>query len=103
TPRVLADRLEDHMRLLAIDSRGGVARHRSLAAVLDWSYALLEEHEAGLMLRLSVFRGRFSMESAVRTASEGADPEADYDALVSLVDKSMVMFEGEHAVAPYRL
>lgn len=103
TPRALADRLEDHMRLLAIDSRGGVARHRSLAAVLDWSYALLEEHEAGLMLRLSVFRGRFSMESAVRTAGEGSDPEADYDALVSLVDKSMVMFEGEHAVAPYRL
>lgn len=103
TPKDLAARLEDHMRLLAIDNRGVVARHKSLGAVMDWSYALLADHEAGLLLRLSVFRGRFSMDSAVATAGGESDPEADIDALVSLVDKSLVMFEGSETVVPYRL
>lgn len=103
TPRDLSARLEDHMRLLAIDNRGVVARHKSLGAVLDWSYALLADHEAKLLLRLSVFRGRFSMDSAVAMAIGASDPDADFDALVSLVDKSMVMFEGYEIVAPYRL
>lgn len=103
TPKDLVARLEDHMRLLAIDNRGVVARHKSLGAVLDWSYALLADHEASLLLRLSVFRGRFGMDSAVATADGESDPEADFDALVSLVDKSLVMFEGSEAVAPYRL
>lgn len=103
TPRDLASRLEDHMRVLSIDNRGVIARHKSLGAVLDWSFALLAGHEARLLLRLSVFRGRFSMDSAVATAGGDSDPDADFDALASLVDKSLVMFDGTEEVAPYRL
>src|SRR5690606_15057139 len=61
------------------------------------------ENEARLLLRLSVFRGRFNMESAVATAGADADPDAEFDALVSLVEKSLVMFDGSEAASPYRL
>ena len=57
-PVQLAARLEGHPGLLA----GGAARpgrHRSLEALVSWSYELLSEAERRLLARLSVLRGGF--------------------------------------------
>lgn len=99
----LAMRLDDHARLLSIDNRGATGRHRSLAAALDWSVALLDGHEARLLRALSVFRGAFDIESALAIAGGDLDPAEAVDALTSLVDKSLVMFDAGEPVAPYRL
>lgn len=99
----LALRLDDHMRLLSIDSRAALPRHRSLAAALDWSIALLDEDESRVFRRLSVFRGRFNVESALGVAAGDMDPDVAFDALISLANKSLVSFDGNDAIAPYRL
>jgi predicted ATPase/DNA-binding winged helix-turn-helix (wHTH) protein len=98
----LARRLDDHMRLYAIDKRAASPRHRTLAAALDWSIALLSEEELRLFRRLSVFRGRFDVESALQVNAD-TDPDAAFDALISLTNKSLVSFDSSDAVAPYRL
>lgn len=98
----LARRLDDHMRLYAF-SRAALARHRTLAAALDWSIALLSDTELRLFRWLSVFRGRFDVESALGVSAGGMDTEVAFDALISLVNKSLVFFDSSDAVAPYRL
>jgi len=98
----LAQRLDDHMRLYAF-SRAAAARHRTLAAALDWSVALLTGDELQLFRWLSVFRGRFDVESALNISAGCMDNDAAYDALISLVNKSLVFFDSSDSVAPYRL
>jgi len=100
----LALRLDDHMRLHTTGSRTAPPRHRTLAAALEWSVALLDEEELRLLRRLSVFRGRFDVESALRiNADADADADASFDALISLANKSLVAFDTTESVAPYRL
>ncbi len=67
------------MRLFSI-SRAALARHRTLAAALDWSIALLSDTELRLFRWLSVFRGRFDVESALGVSAGGMDPEVAFDA-----------------------
>lgn len=98
----LARRLDDHMRLYAF-SRAALPRHRTLAAALDWSIALLGDTELRLFRWLSVFRGRFDVESALGVSAGNMDNEVAFDALISLVNKSLVFFDSNDAVAPYRL
>ena len=82
----LADRIDDALRLLT--SRGTVAadRHRSLAAVADWSYQLLTGAEQRVFRRLAVFPGAFTLEAAESVAGPDAGP-----AVVRLVDCSLLV------------
>jgi predicted ATPase len=52
--REIADRLDDRFSLLNQGSRGAPARHRTLSAVVDWSYELLTDAEQRLFDRLAV-------------------------------------------------
>ena len=99
----LALRLNDHMRLYSAGNRPVLPRHRTLAAALDWSIALLDDAELRLFRRLSVFRGRFDVESALSVTQADMDPAVAFDALISLANKSLVSFDNSDAIAPYRL
>jgi len=92
-PAQLAARLEGHPGLLA----GGAARpgrHRSLEALVSWSYDLLDEAERRLLDRLSVLRGGFDLEVAERVAGgEPLAPEAIAGLLASLAGKSLVQVQ----------
>ncbi|MEV0589903.1 ATP-binding protein [Nonomuraea cavernae] len=81
--------LDDTLRLL---SGGRVAdqRHRSLRAVIGWSYELLDEEEQALFRRLSMFRGGFDL-AAATALTAGESPGAVTDVLGRLVDKSLVV------------
>ncbi|MFI0453882.1 ATP-binding protein [Actinomadura sp. 6N118] len=79
--------LEDALRLLS-GGRGGDERHRSLRAVLSWSYDLLGEDEQTLFRRLGVFVGAFDIDAA---AAVGGDRAGVADLLGRLVDKSLVV------------
>jgi predicted ATPase/DNA-binding CsgD family transcriptional regulator len=89
-PAQLAARLEGYPGLLS----GGAARpgrHRSLEALVAWSYDLLGEAERRLLARLSVLRGGFDLEVAERVAGgEPLAPQAVAGLLASLAGKSLV-------------
>jgi hypothetical protein len=54
-PADLLARLEDRFRLLSGRGRPALARHQTLRAAVDWSYALLTGQEQRLFASLSVF------------------------------------------------
>lgn len=100
--RDLSLQLDDHVPLLSPGSRSAPPRHRTLAAALDWSTALLNDEELRLFRRLSVFRGRFDVDAALGMAVD-MDAEAAFEAMISLTGKSLVFFDGNDETAPYRL
>jgi predicted ATPase/DNA-binding winged helix-turn-helix (wHTH) protein len=66
-------------------------RHDSLRRTLEWSCALLTQAEGILLRRLSAFAGSFGLDAARAATVFGAlDAETFIDALVGLVDKSLV-------------
>ncbi|MFI0483386.1 BTAD domain-containing putative transcriptional regulator [Actinomadura sp. 9N215] len=91
----VATRLDDRFRLLSRGDRSAPPRHRTLRAVVEWSWALLDEAEQTLARRLTVFAGGFTLEAAV-----GVCALADADELVAeLADKSLLHGDG----ARYRM
>ena len=68
----LLDRLEDRFALLSGGDRLAPPRQRSLAAAVDWSYRLLDEHERRAFRAVSVFPGPFTLEAAEAVAGKDA-------------------------------
>jgi predicted ATPase/DNA-binding winged helix-turn-helix (wHTH) protein len=76
------------------DRRTSVAHHQTLRATLDWSHALLSDRERIVLRRLAVFRGPFSSALAVGVcAQDGLIAEEAMNALLSLVDRSLISTE----------
>lgn len=90
TPDELADRLDDRFRLLSRGDRSKAPRHRTLRAVVEWSWDLLDEEERELARRLTVFPGGATLD-AVEAVCELPYPEG---LLASLVEKSLVEASG---------
>jgi predicted ATPase/DNA-binding SARP family transcriptional activator len=91
----LANRLDDLFRLLTGGSRTALPRHRTLRAVVDWSWELLTDDERMVLRRLSVFADGASLEAAERVcAGDGVDV---LDLLTALTDKSLVVAGGDEA------
>jgi predicted ATPase len=82
----LADRIDDALRLLTGQDTRAADRHRSLAAVADWSYRLLTEPEQRVFRRLAVFPGPFTLEAAEAVAGPEASP-----IVLRLVDCSLLV------------
>ena len=65
----LAHRLDDRFRLLTGGSRTALPRHRTLRAVVDWSWELLTDAERMVLRRLAVFSGGASLDAAERVCA----------------------------------
>ncbi len=64
--------LEDHrFELLTVSPRGVAPQHRTLEAVIDWSYDRLDGNERELFHAVSVFPGSFSLAAAVAASMLG--------------------------------
>ncbi|WP_165978496.1 BTAD domain-containing putative transcriptional regulator [Actinomadura darangshiensis] len=102
----VAARLGDRFRLLAGGSRTALPRHRTLRAVVDWSWDLLDDVERAVLRRLSVFAGGASPDGAVHVcgldAPDAPEPHDVIDVIAALIDKSLVMADGDTDVR-YRL
>jgi predicted ATPase/DNA-binding CsgD family transcriptional regulator len=81
----LLDRIGDRFALLTAGDRLAPDRHRSLAATVEWSYQLLDEHERRVFRMVSVFPGTFTLEAAEAITGLGAGP-----VVLRLVDCSLL-------------
>jgi predicted ATPase/DNA-binding SARP family transcriptional activator len=87
-PDQLARRLDDRFRILTGGSRTALPRHRTLRAVVDWSWDLLTDAERTLAARLAVFPGGVTPQSAA--AVHDGPPVEVLDLLAALVDRSLL-------------
>ena len=95
SPAELVADLPVNLRFLRSPRRSADHRHRTLHAVVDWSYRLLDDRERDLLARLSVFAGSFTL-GAARAVAGDAEPDLDA-VLADLVDKSLVVAAVDHA------
>jgi predicted ATPase/DNA-binding SARP family transcriptional activator len=84
-PAALAARLSDALSVLGRGARDAPARHQTLRATLDWSFALLAEDEQRAFTALGAFSGGCDVEAAEAVTGAGID------ALDGLVAKSLVV------------
>ncbi|MCP9986085.1 AAA family ATPase [Streptomyces sudanensis] len=105
--RQITERLDDRFRLLAAGNRTTAARHRTLRATMDWSWALLTEPERALARRLSAAGNGVTQDAAVAVgvgAGEGLTEEDVPYVLSSLVDRSLLhLWETEGGEMRYRM
>ena len=104
SPRQLLEGLNQRFRLLTGGSRNALPRQQTLLALIDWSYALLNERERAVFRQLGVFVNGFSLDGLIAVVrGEGIDDMAAIDVLTSLVDKSLVLSEPERAQPRHHL
>jgi predicted ATPase/DNA-binding SARP family transcriptional activator len=100
----LAARLDQRLDVLTAGPRTVQARQRTLRAVVDWSYELLDDTERRVFERLGVFAGGATLAAARRVCAGDGVAEADVEgALSRLVDKSLVGLDRRGGTARYRL
>ncbi|MGX5803412.1 ATP-binding protein [Bradyrhizobium sp. Arg314] len=100
----IAQRLGETFRLAAQGRRTALPRHRTLRAMLDWSYELLSNDEQAMLRRLAVFSGSFTLREAVAVAAgQDADSASSIAKLANLVAKSLVSTEVGDQEVFYRL
>ena len=96
--------LDQRLALLWQGRRTAPPRQKTLQATLDWSYGLLPELERKVLRRLARFVGHFTMEAALAVAASATVDQASvFDAIESLVAKSMVSARTIGATIRYRL
>jgi predicted ATPase/DNA-binding CsgD family transcriptional regulator len=81
--------IERGLDILETPTRNVPARHRSMRAVIDHSWAFLSNRERLVLQKLSIFKGGFTRDAASKVAG------ASLAVLSSLVDKSWLFREGD--------
>ena len=106
SPDEIAQGLGDRFRLLTGGRRTAVPRQRTLQALIDWSWELLDDDDRQLLRRLAVFSGGWTLDTAAAVgfsdAEEKAARFAAIDGLGRLVDRSLVVVE-HHGSTRYRM
>jgi predicted ATPase/DNA-binding winged helix-turn-helix (wHTH) protein len=100
----LAAHLDDSLPLLGAPRRAAMPRHRTMRAVVDWSYGLLSEDEQLFFRALGIFAGGFTVEAAAAVILGTAKTHIGaIDRLGDLVAKSLVVADCSGAKPRFRL
>jgi predicted ATPase/DNA-binding winged helix-turn-helix (wHTH) protein len=100
----LAARLDDSLQLLGTRRRTTMPRHRTMRAVVDWSYGLLSDDEQSFFNALGIFSGGFTVEAAAAVVPDAAEtPCSAIDRLADLVAKSLVVVDASGTQPRFRL
>ena len=94
----IARRLEDRFALLRGGDRSAPGRHRTLFAVIDWSWNLLDDAEQRALRRLALFHDGFTL-----AAAEAVLGDDSADAVQGLVDQSLLSIVETPAGGRYRM
>lgn len=90
SPRKIASKLAVELGFLQ-GARRGTRRHKSIEAVMEWSYGLLPESAQTLFRRLAVFSGGWTLGAAESVAGfEPLEPLDVAENLEVLVDASLI-------------
>ncbi len=110
SPDALRDRLDlpgaRHLPLLTGGPPNQPARLRTMRDTIAWSYGLLDDEEQTLFVDLCVFAGGFALDAAEYVEGRSAPPQARrpppsiLDLLASLVENSLVRYEGDPGGKP---
>jgi predicted ATPase/DNA-binding SARP family transcriptional activator len=84
----IARRLTDRFRLLTGGSRTALPRHRTLRAVVEWSWDLLTDEERRFAEQLAVFPSGVTVDTATAVSDVAGDDVPDL--IASLIDKSLL-------------
>ncbi|QIZ38793.1 LuxR C-terminal-related transcriptional regulator [Saccharopolyspora sp. ASAGF58] len=100
----ILQRLENRFQLLTAGPRGGLPRHQTLQAAIEWSFDLCSPTEQTLWARLSVFAGEFDLEAAEQVCAGSDVAEGDVlDTIFGLVDKSILSRAENDTTTRYRM
>src|SRR5690242_6117424 len=84
--------------------RAAMPRHRTMEAVVDWSYSLLSQGEQRFFRALGIFAGGSTVEAAAAVAMDAATTGADaIDRLADLVAKSLLVADVSGTKPRFRL
>ncbi len=86
----LAGMLDERFRVLTKGDTTALPRHRTMRALIDWSYDLLNDREQRLFRRISIFTASFTIDGAIAAFGDTADQYTIIDLLDGLVRKSLV-------------
>ncbi|TDD56548.1 ATP-binding protein [Saccharopolyspora elongata] len=92
----LLERLGEEFRLLRDGDRSASGRHRTLRALFDWSWDLCSAAEQAMWSRLSAAEG----DGPLELAADGLGGAEAFDAVVGLVDKSILTKAGNQYSMP---
>ena len=85
----IANELEKGFDILATEARDAPERQRSMRAVFDHSWSMLEQKEREIFMQLSVFRGGFTREAAQHISG------ASLQQLTDLINKSFLSHDAD--------
>lgn len=99
TPQQIEQRLQDRFALLTTGDRSAPERHRTLEAVIGWSWDLLDEQARRAMTVLAVLPDGFGAEAAAVVLGEPVD-----DVIDRLVSQSLLLVtEGRTGEVRFRM
>src|SRR5690625_3149459 len=100
----IEERLVDRFNFLKTQDREVPERHRSLHALIDWSWGLCDFEESMLWQRASVFRGGFTLAALEHVCADESLPEGRvWEILDQLVKKSIIQADGLEGTTRYRM
>ena len=104
----IAARLDNALPLLTTSSRVLDPRQQSLRATVAWSFNLLSRAEQKLLMRLSIFAGRWTLEAAETICANentpaGLQQAQVLDLLEQLIKKSLVLADTSQSEPRYQL
>jgi len=79
----LAQRLNERFKILTEGSRTALPRQKTLGALIEWSYGLLNPQEQTLFNRIGIFAGGFSLDAATAVCAGESLDESDILNLLS--------------------
>lgn len=100
----LSRRLNERFSILTGGTRDAPSRQKTLKALLDWSYDLLEPRERLLLARLGIFSGGAGPDAVMAVCEgDGLNAAEIFALLESLADKSLVIADTSGQRERYRL
>ncbi|HET9052351.1 MAG TPA: LuxR C-terminal-related transcriptional regulator, partial [Candidatus Dormibacteraeota bacterium] len=104
SPAEVLARLDDPFRLLSGRCTVAPERHRSLAAALEWGYALLSPPEATMFARLGIFATGWDLDAAEAVCAGGPIGARDVlDLITAVVAHSLVAVERRGSATRFRM